>query len=149
MGLFQITAVPQNWVTQFSICGHDTQTFTSEYNLKLLGLFADIRNYEVSSNVLRVQLSTSSSQISEPPEPVGSSHVWQKAMQRDHQLGKREIWLQGSWNKPIRLSTSSSPHLCRWHQDRQLWSWFCLEVPTGPYQLSNKPDRHGLKWRAS
>lgn len=62
MGLFQITAVTQNWVTQFAICGHDTQTFTSEQNLKLLGLFPDIRDYEVFSNVWRVQLSTSSSQ---------------------------------------------------------------------------------------
>lgn len=62
MGLFQITAVPQNWVTQFAICGHNTQTFTSEQNLKSLGLFPDFRVYEVFSNVMSMQLSTSSSQ---------------------------------------------------------------------------------------
>lgn len=62
MGLFQITAVPQNGVTQIAICGHNTQTFTSEQNLKSLGLFPGFRVYEVFSNVMRVQLSTNSRQ---------------------------------------------------------------------------------------
>lgn len=39
MGLFQITAVPQNWVTQCAICGHDIQTFTSEQTSSHLGYF--------------------------------------------------------------------------------------------------------------
>lgn len=43
-------------------CGHNTQTFTNEQNLKSLGLFPGFRVYEVLSNIMSVQLSTNSSQ---------------------------------------------------------------------------------------
>lgn len=101
-------------------------------NLKSLGLFPDIRVYEVFSNVLRFQLSTSSRQKSQNHQSLWAAVMSDRGPCRGyHQLGEREIWFQSSLNKPICLSTCSSPHLCRWYQVRPLWSWFCLQVPTG------------------
>lgn len=62
-------------LSQFAICGHNTQTFTSVQNRKSLGLFPAFRVYEVFSNIMSVQLSTSSNHCSEPQDPAGSSDV--------------------------------------------------------------------------
>lgn len=148
MGLFQITAVPQNGVSQIAICGHNTQTFTSEQNLKSLGLFPGFRVYEVFSNIMSMQLSTNSRQSlwtsgtrqAAEMSYLAAGHVPPTTSPHER-MNMREVsfTLKPADRIPVPFSLLPTT-LYRWHQ---IYS-SSPDLADGPLQVRGCPPGPGL-----